>query len=39
MCRVHGLQADSLDLLQLRYFLFENSVHIRPDYRPLLFGK
>jgi hypothetical protein len=39
MCRVHGLQADSLDLLQLRYFLFENNVHIRPDYRPLLFGK
>jgi Fe-S oxidoreductase len=38
MCRVHDLQEDSLDLLQLRYVLFENNVRIRPDYRPLLFG-
>jgi hypothetical protein len=39
MCRVHGLQPDSLDLLQLRYFLFENNLRIQPEYRPLLFGK
>jgi len=39
MCRVHDLQADSLDLLQLHYLLFENNLRIQPEYRPLLFGK
>jgi hypothetical protein len=39
MCRVHDLQEDSLDLLQLRYLLFENNLRIRPEYRSLLFGK
>jgi hypothetical protein len=32
-----GFTEDSLDLLQLRYFLYENNVRIRPEYRPLLF--
>jgi len=32
-----GFTEDSLDLLQLRYFLYENNVRILPEYRPLLF--
>lgn len=39
MCRLHDLRVDSLDLLQLQHFLFENNVQIRPEYRPLLFAK
>ena len=39
MCRMHDLHEDSLDLLQLRYLLFENNLRIQPEYRPLLFGK
>jgi len=36
---MHDLHEDSLDLLQLRYLLFENNLRIQPEYRPLLFGK
>jgi len=35
MCRMHDLHEDSLDLLQLRYLLFENNLRIQPEYRPL----
>jgi len=31
MCRVHDLQADSLDLLQLHYLLFENTCASSPN--------
>jgi hypothetical protein len=36
--QVHGIGADSLDLLALRFLLHEGNVRIRPEYRALLFG-
>jgi hypothetical protein len=33
-----NLSANTLDLLQLEYLLFDNNVRIRPEYRELLFG-